>query len=188
MCSPRMNTLVPNMKNPYKLLSGACADAHHEDKLMEAEASEKTAGELDQWTADIWHVEANWTNSMLPRVDLHLRDRQLSEIDTVDMATLKVIKYRYIRIEQFLIHKEYIPDGEHYEGYESPCETNPFVDFDEHDYPNYNLYPKGDGGDDEVHLSGSMTPQHQQQMQQQALPYPSYFAIAPPHDMSPSLA
>ncbi|KAK9139881.1 hypothetical protein Scep_009562 [Stephania cephalantha] len=67
------------------------------------------------------------------------------------MATLKAMKYRYIPIKQWQIREEDVPDGEHYEGYESPHESNPPVDFDECDYLDYNfLFLHGDSSDDEV--------------------------------------
>ncbi|KAK9158001.1 hypothetical protein Scep_004575 [Stephania cephalantha] len=62
-------------------------------------------------------------------VDLSLGSRPLSAYDTIDTATLKVMKYRYIRIERRWIHVEDIPDGEHYEGYDSPYEIYSPADF-----------------------------------------------------------
>ncbi|KAK9118591.1 hypothetical protein Scep_016684 [Stephania cephalantha] len=54
------------------------------------------------------------------QIDLHQGGCPLIVSETIGMATLKAMKYFYIRIEQQWICKEDIPDGEHYEGYESP--------------------------------------------------------------------
>ncbi|KAK9140354.1 hypothetical protein Scep_010035 [Stephania cephalantha] len=50
-----------------------------------------------------------------------------------------------------LIQEVDIPEGEHFEGYEFPHESDPQVDFDKRKYLYYNfLYLDGDGNDDEV--------------------------------------
>ncbi|KAK9083438.1 hypothetical protein Scep_029909 [Stephania cephalantha] len=85
------------------------------------------------------------------QLDLRLGGRSLTITNNVGMATLKAMKYRYIRTKQQWIRDEDIHDGEHYEGYESPHESDPPVDFDEHDYLDYNfLFLHDDGGDYEV--------------------------------------
>ncbi|KAK9118284.1 hypothetical protein Scep_016377 [Stephania cephalantha] len=67
------------------------------------------------------------------------------------MATLKVMKYHYIRRERRWIREENIPKGKHYEGYKSPYPIDPLMVFDERDYLDYSfLFPHGDDGDDEV--------------------------------------
>ncbi|KAK9148629.1 hypothetical protein Scep_007386 [Stephania cephalantha] len=87
------------------------------------------------------------------QVDLRLGGRPLTDINIVNdvgMATLKAMKYSYIRIKGWWIREEDIFHGEHCEGFKSPYETNPPVDIDEHDYLDYSfLYLYGDGSDDE---------------------------------------
>ncbi|KAK9119064.1 hypothetical protein Scep_017157 [Stephania cephalantha] len=98
------------------------------------------------------------------------------------MVTLKAMKYCYIRTEQQWIREEDIPDGEHYEGYESPHESDPLVDFDECDYLDYNfLFTYGDGGIDEVQQEPPTypAPPASQQPRQQPPLYPSYYGTAP---------
>ncbi|KAK9125538.1 hypothetical protein Scep_014384 [Stephania cephalantha] len=97
------------------------------------------------------HIITSYLESA--HVDISLGGRQLSVYETIDMATLKAMKYHYIRIKRRWKHVEDIPDGEHYMGYDSPYETDPPVDFDECDYLNYSfLYPYGDDGDNKVQL------------------------------------
>ncbi|KAK9125604.1 hypothetical protein Scep_014450 [Stephania cephalantha] len=99
------------------------------------------------------------------------------------------MKYRYIRLAQRWIREEDIPDGQHYEGYESPLPTNPLVSFDERNYLDYSfLFPHGDDGDDEFHQDFVAPPPPQQQSQQQQQPphYPTFYGTAPPPEMSPS--
>ncbi|KAK9111934.1 hypothetical protein Scep_019453 [Stephania cephalantha] len=84
------------------------------------------------------------------QVDLSLGGRHLSTYETFDMATLKALKYHYIRRERRWICKEDILDGENYEGYESPFLSDPLADFNKQDYHDYNfLFPHGDDGGDE---------------------------------------
>ncbi|KAK9132874.1 hypothetical protein Scep_012402 [Stephania cephalantha] len=116
------------------------------------------------------HIITSYIESA--HVDLSLESRPLFAYDTVDMATLKAMKYHYIRIERRWIHKEDIPDGEHYKGYESPYEIDHPVDFDEGYYLDYNfLYLYVDDGDDEVqpdhHTYQPLQPAHHHRHPQQ---------------------
>ncbi|KAK9104928.1 hypothetical protein Scep_021772 [Stephania cephalantha] len=91
-------------------------------------------------------------------VDISLGGHLLSAYNTNDMTNLKAMKYRYIHREQRWIREEDIPDGQHYEGYET------------------------------LRLHHLHKQQSQQQSQQQQLPppYPTFYGVAPPPDMSPS--
>ncbi|KAK9157633.1 hypothetical protein Scep_004207 [Stephania cephalantha] len=101
------------------------------------------------------------------QVDISLGIHPLSAYDTIDMATLKAMKYRYIRHAQRWVREEDIPDGQHYEGYESPLPVDLLVAFDERVYLDYNfLFPHGDDGDDEVHHHFMAPPPLQQQSHQ----------------------
>ncbi|KAK9104882.1 hypothetical protein Scep_021726 [Stephania cephalantha] len=85
------------------------------------------------------------------QVSLCLCGRPLSVTNTVDMDTLKAMKYRYIFPKQRWIQDEEILKDEHYDNYESSHESDPNVDFDECDYLDYSfLYPHGNDGDDQV--------------------------------------
>ncbi|KAK9157760.1 hypothetical protein Scep_004334 [Stephania cephalantha] len=85
-------------------------------------------------------------------VDISLGGRPLSTYDTIHMATLKAMKYRYIRHAQRWIREEDIPDGQYYAGYESPLPTDPLVAYHEREYLDYKfMFPHGDDCDDEVH-------------------------------------
>ncbi|KAK9132973.1 hypothetical protein Scep_012501 [Stephania cephalantha] len=77
------------------------------------------------------------------------------------------------------------------EGYEFPLPTDPPIAFDERDYLDYNfLFLYGGNGDDEVHQDFAAPPPPQQQSQQQQHPphYPTFYGVAPPLEMSPSMA
>ncbi|KAK9083055.1 hypothetical protein Scep_029526 [Stephania cephalantha] len=135
------------------------------------------------------HIITSYLESA--QVDISLGGRPLSAYDTIDMATLKAMKYRYIRREQRWIREEDIPNGQHYEGYESPLPTDPPVAFDERDYLDYSfMFPHGDDGDDEVHQDFTAPPPPHQQSQRKHQPphYPNFYGVAPPPEMSPSTA
>ncbi|KAK9166880.1 hypothetical protein Scep_002071 [Stephania cephalantha] len=113
------------------------------------------------------HIITSYLESA--QVDISLGGRPLYAYDTIDMVTLKAMKYRYIRREQRWIPEEDIPDGQYYEGYESPLPTDLLVAFDEKDYLNYSfMFPHGDDGDDEVHQDFAASPPPHQQSQKQS--------------------
>ncbi|KAK9100448.1 hypothetical protein Scep_023878 [Stephania cephalantha] len=110
------------------------------------------------------HIITSYQESA--QVDISLGGHPLSAFDTIDMATLNAMKYRYIHREQRWIREEDILDGQHYEGYESPLPTDPPIAFDERDYLDYSfLFPHSDNGDDEVHQDFVAPPPLNQQSQ-----------------------
>ncbi|KAK9157840.1 hypothetical protein Scep_004414 [Stephania cephalantha] len=80
---------------------------------------------------------------------LNLGGRSLSLKDTVCVATLEVMNYRYIHAKRRWIREVDISKGERYGIYESPHDSDSALDFDERDYLDYNfLYQlHADGGD-----------------------------------------
>ncbi|KAK9157687.1 hypothetical protein Scep_004261 [Stephania cephalantha] len=134
------------------------------------------------------HIITSYLESA--QVDLSLGGRPLSAYDTIDMATLKAMKYRYTHRAQRWIREEDIPDGQHYEGYESPLPTNPPVAFDERDYLDYNFpFPHGDDGDDEVQQDfvAPPPPQSSDPRRRIASTLSTFHGAAPPPEMSPSM-
>ncbi|KAK9166622.1 hypothetical protein Scep_001813 [Stephania cephalantha] len=108
------------------------------------------------------HIITSYVESA--HVDISLGGCPISAYYTIDMATPKAMKYQYICREQRYIGEEDIPDGQHYEGYESPLPTDPPVVFDERDYLDYSfLFPHGDDVDDEVHQNFEAPPPPHQQ-------------------------
>ncbi|KAK9157557.1 hypothetical protein Scep_004131 [Stephania cephalantha] len=108
------------------------------------------------------HIITSYLESA--QMDINLGGRPFSAYDTIGMAALKAMKYRYIRHAHKWIRLEDIADGQHYEGYESPLPTDTPVVFDERDYLDYSfLFPHGDDGNDEVHqdFMAPPPPQHQ---------------------------
>ncbi|KAK9094637.1 hypothetical protein Scep_026106 [Stephania cephalantha] len=132
------------------------------------------------------HIITSYLESA--QVDISLGGRPLSAYDTIDMATLKAMKYRYIRRKRRWIREEDISDGPHYEGYESPLPTNPAVAFDERNYQDYCfLYPHGDDGDNEVHQNfEAPPPPHQERSQARRTTtsglytIQAFYGVAPP--------
>ncbi|KAK9157648.1 hypothetical protein Scep_004222 [Stephania cephalantha] len=146
------------------------------------------------------HIITSYLESA--QVDLALGGRPLTIYDTIDMATLKAMKYRYIRDRQQWTREDAIPDGQYHGGYESPLPTDsPVAPFDAPDYLEYSYqFGDDDNADDEGNASNDdhdgddegaqdFTVPQQQQYESAQPPIPSTFGgFSPPANMSPSSA
>ncbi|KAK9148557.1 hypothetical protein Scep_007314 [Stephania cephalantha] len=118
------------------------------------------------------------------------------------MATLKAMKYRYIRDRQRWTREDAIPDGQHHGGYESPSlRTLLWLLLMRQDYLEYSYqFGDDDNADDEGNASNDdhdgddegaqdFTVPQQQQYESAQPPIPSTFGgFSPPANMSPSSA
>ncbi|KAK9135375.1 hypothetical protein Syun_014705 [Stephania yunnanensis] len=90
------------------------------------------------------HIITSYLESA--QVDLALGGRPLSVFDSIDMATLKAMKYRYIRERKQWTRDDVIPYNQHHSGYEST--DDPF------DAPDYLEYSYHLGDDDQADDEG----------------------------------
>ncbi|KAK9123758.1 hypothetical protein Sjap_013360 [Stephania japonica] len=131
----------------------------------------------------------------------HFRWSSISVYDTIDMATLKAMKYHYSCERQKWIREDGILDCQYCSGYESPPPTNSPVAYI--DAPNYLEYSytfsqgddgnddddnDGNDGDDEAHQEFMAPPQKSQHPTMQPLPPSTFGGFTPPLEMSPSSA